>query len=113
MKELEMAQRNTITYDVLVQYQPEGGYIASVLGWPDCVVEGETQDEALTHARTAILEQLTRGQVVRLEFKKPHLEVSGPSLDHFGHFRDDPTFDDFLSEVEAYRREMDVEYERL
>ena len=108
---LGMSQRSVMTYSVLVQDRPGGGYIASVLGWPDCVVEGETRDKALTRAYAAILERLTQGEVVRLEFKVPHLEISGPSLDHFGCFRDDPTFDDFLAEVEAYRREIDAEYE--
>lgn len=47
---------------------------------------------------------------VRKSLVKRHAERTGnPWLDNFGRFKDDPTFDDFLAEMEAYRRELDAD----
>ncbi len=34
---------------------------------------------------------------------------NNPLLKHFGRFKDDPTFDDYLADIEAYRRQVDEE----
>jgi len=45
--------------------------------------------------------------IVPLEIEHPH---SGhPWLKFAGMFKDDPLFDDVLTEIEAYRRELDAD----
>jgi predicted RNase H-like HicB family nuclease len=34
---------------ILVEKQPTNGYVATVMGWPDCIGTGATKDEALTN----------------------------------------------------------------
>ena len=34
-------------YPIFVQSQSENGYVASVIGLPDCVAEGKTEEEAV------------------------------------------------------------------
>ena len=97
-------------YQVLVQCHPDKGYVASVLGIPDCVAEGRTKEEAIANAKAALAERLTQSEVVTVEVEVPGIERSGnPWLNNFGRFKDDPTFDDFLAEMEAYRREVDAD----
>jgi predicted RNase H-like HicB family nuclease len=42
-------------YHVILEPDPEGGYIAVVPAFPGCYSQGETADEALSKARDAIL----------------------------------------------------------
>jgi predicted RNase H-like HicB family nuclease len=44
-------------YSVVLEPDPEGGYIAVIPAFPGCYSQGETVDEALANARDAI--QLT------------------------------------------------------
>jgi antitoxin HicB len=42
-------------YHVVLEPDPEGGYVAVVPAFPGCYSQGETADEALSNAREAIL----------------------------------------------------------
>ena len=97
-------------YQILVQSQDQNGYLASVLGMPECVGEASTKDEAVAKAKAALLEKLAQVEIVTVEMEAPpYQRQSNPLLKHAGRFKDDPTFDDFLAEVERYRRELDAE----
>ena len=95
-------------YQLLIVNRDQSGFIASVIGVPDCVAEGSTEEEAIRRAKAALNERLAKGKVVTIELETK-LNGENPLLKHAGRFRDDPTFDDFLAEVEKYRRELDVE----
>ncbi|GAB1451112.1 hypothetical protein MASR2M47_11680 [Draconibacterium sp.] len=43
-----------LTYRVLLNPEPEGGYTASVPTLPGCITYGETVDEAISMAKEAI-----------------------------------------------------------
>ncbi len=43
-----------LTYRVLLNREPEGGYTASVPTLPGCITYGETVDEAIMMAKEAI-----------------------------------------------------------
>ncbi len=94
-------------YRVLLQNQ-NNQFIASVLGFPDLSAEGRTREEALERARTALEERLAQSELVTIDVAASHLEGNGNTwLAEFGRFRDDPTFDDFISEIAAVRRGSD------
>lgn len=95
-------------YEVFVKNIAENSYVASIIGMPDCVAEGQTEEEAVNRARSELEELLAQGKVVTIEVEN-HREVKNPLLKHAGRFKDDPTFDDFLAEIERYRRELDAE----
>jgi predicted RNase H-like HicB family nuclease len=42
-------------YSVVLEPDPDGGYVAVIPAFPGCYSQGETVDEALANAREAIL----------------------------------------------------------
>ena len=57
-----------MNYSVILEPDPDGGYVVVVPAFPGCYTQGETVDEALANAREAIeltIEDLeARGEVV-------------------------------------------------
>ena len=90
--------------NVLLQPKQSQGYIATVLGWPNLIIEGTTKDEALKHARESVTRQLAQFELFTLDLEQNAVD---PWAKFAGMWEDDPTFDDFLSEVAAYRKELD------
>ena len=41
-------------YTVILEQEPDGGYVASVPVLPGCVSQGDTRDEALANTREAM-----------------------------------------------------------
>jgi predicted RNase H-like HicB family nuclease len=99
-----------MTYQIFVQGQPESGYVASVIGVPDCMAEAETEEEAITKAEEALKQWLSQGKIVTVEIDTG---VSGqgenPWLKICGSAKDDPTWDDFQAHIAEYRRQLDAE----
>ena len=91
-------------YQILVQNQNKNGVVASVIGMPECKAEGKTKEEAIANIKQALKTFLAQGEIVSVEIPTP---VENPLLKHAGRFKDDETFDDFLAEIEKYRREVD------
>jgi len=42
-------------YTVVVEQEPDGGYVVTVPALPGCVSQGDTHDEALSNIKEAIL----------------------------------------------------------
>ena len=45
---------NDMQYKVVLQREPDGGYVASVPALPGCVSQGDTREEALGNIREAV-----------------------------------------------------------
>jgi predicted RNase H-like HicB family nuclease len=99
-------------YQLLVQSQPDHSYVAAVLGVPDCVAAGQTKEEAIANAKAALTNRLAKSEIVTIEVESPAQSEENPLLKHFGRFKDDPTFDDFLERIAEYRRQVDEEEAR-
>jgi predicted RNase H-like HicB family nuclease len=56
-----------MTYDILIQPQSENLYRATVLGWPDLSVVGNSEQTIIERIRQIIREQLSQGKVARIE----------------------------------------------
>jgi predicted RNase H-like HicB family nuclease len=93
-----------MTYQVFVQQLAEEEYRAVPLVFPDIVAAGKTRDEALTNLRSVLDARLAQGEIVSIEVGAPE----HPWLKGAGLFKNDPTYNDFMNEVEAYRREIDT-----
>lgn len=107
---------STTQYQVLVRSQSDGLFTAAVLGIADCVAEGRTREEAIANAKRALVERLARGELVTIELEDAVTETeaarqatSNVWREEAGRFRDDPTFDEFLAEMQAERRSLDSE----
>jgi hypothetical protein len=90
-------------YQVFLQQTADNGYKAIPLLFPDCVAVGETRDEALANLKAVLSARLAQGEIVGVELGEPE----HPWLAGAGMFKDDAAYDDFLGEIEAYRREVD------
>jgi len=105
---------STTQYQVLVRSQSSDLFTAAVLGMADCVAEGRTREEAIANAKRVLAERLARGEIVIIELEDADVEngTSRQATDDVwreqaGRFRDDPTFDEFLAEMQRERRELD------
>ncbi len=93
-------------YHILVEKQPSNGFIATALGWPDCVGAGETKDEAVGKVRAAVAERLARGEILRVQIEEPPAAKSAdPWEAMIGSCVDDPTWDEFQAELRRIRVE--------
>jgi predicted RNase H-like HicB family nuclease len=99
-----------MTVNIFLQNDSQKGDIATVLEFPACVAEGKTKKEAPENAKVAMLEKLANGELVSVQIESHDaLKMENPWIKNFGRFKSDPSFDDFLAEMEAYRRELDTE----
>ena len=95
--------------NVLLQPNLPEGYTATVLGWPDLIIKRKTKDEAITAVRQAVKKKLSKSEIVTLDID---YESGDPWMKFVGMWEDDPTFDDFLEEISAYRRQVDEDDSR-
>ena len=93
-------------YQVFVQSHSDTRFIASVIGLPGCAAEGSTKEEAIGNAKRVLQQQLQTGEFVTIHFDWPSDGKTDPWIQHMGFFANDPTFDDFLAEVAAYRQQV-------
>lgn len=96
-----------MTYNVIVSHK-DNSYIARVKEWPDVVVEEPSRDDALLRIQEELTEYLTKEvEVVPIEISLASSKKK-PCLEHFGAFKDDPTFDNLQAEIAAYRKGIDT-----
>lgn len=102
-------------YQVFIQSSADRQFVASIVGMPAITEEGTTEEEAITQAKAALQAQLATGNVtiqVRSTNQPNALgNQDDPWLKHLGLFANDPTFEDFLEEVAAYRQQVDEDAE--
>jgi predicted RNase H-like HicB family nuclease len=126
---LSLARRRAaMTMYVLIENELEGGYTASLIGWPDITAQGASEDEALSHLRGLLTAHLAHAKLVPLELpaESPWLQTSdvtirrywpgllelpaeSPWLQTAGMFKDEPFADEFQELIAAYRRERDTQ----
>ena len=100
---------STTQYQVLVRSGPSDLFLASVLGMEDCVGEGRTRDEAIAQAKAALVDRLARGEIVTIDVEDGSMSADNVWGEEAGRFRDDPTFDEFVTETQSERRKLDSE----
>lgn len=98
-----------MVFDVILLKQAENGYVARPVLWPDAVVHGATEQEALDRVRVLIHDLLSRTKFVQVEVEVPEYQVDNPWLAKAGMFADDPTWNDFLQVMADYRRQLNEE----
>lgn len=96
-----------MTYDVLVTKEKSQRYTARVLLLPDIVVSGDTEEAVLEQVKTAITDLRSNSRIVHLDVPPFVGEESDPWLRYAGLWADDPDWEIFQTEVEAFRKVMD------
>lgn len=93
----------------VILIREDNNYIARVKDWPEITAIEKNRDKAISQVKAKLLEYLTKQvEIIQIEIPLPE-KTGNPWIDKSGWFRDDPTFDDFQAEIEAYRRETDRE----
>jgi predicted RNase H-like HicB family nuclease len=98
-------------YQVFVQNPSDRTFMASVVGLPNLTANGITEKEAIDRLKGILDAQFKHGKLVTIDIDVPSersTETSDPWIANMGIFQDDPTFDDFLMEVNTYRNEIDT-----
>jgi predicted RNase H-like HicB family nuclease len=94
-----------MTYDVILR-KKDDRYIARVRDWPELIVEEDTREAAIIQMKTELVEYLNQPpEIVQIDLE-PEASVN-PWLKFAGMWANDSTWDDFLAEVDTYRREID------
>ena len=96
-----------MTYAVILRKRNEK-YIARVREWPEVVIEENSREDAIAHIKTDLSAYLSQPpEVIQIDVESA---TSGehPWLQFAGMWADDPTWQDFLDEVEASRKEIDT-----
>ena len=96
-------------YQVFVEQHANNGYVAEIIGLPNCQAVGKTEEEAISKAKETLTERLTHGKIVSIKVDPVITPENHPMLKSFGRFKDDPTFDDLMERIAEYRRELDAE----
>jgi len=95
----------------------DSAYTATVPALPGCYSQGISEEEALHNIRAAIAETLARVTITTVEVEETPKEVVIPPNEdsvhtwakYAGMWKDDPSFDDFLAQIEADRRQFESE----
>lgn len=97
-------------YQVLISPHPDKAFIAMVLGWPDCVADGKTKEEAIANAQTLLTQRLAQSEIVTIEVGiPPHNQWESISEELDKVMRDDDYDDDYLPPTEiAFKRVHDL-----
>ncbi|NOT56422.1 MAG: hypothetical protein HOP18_17630 [Deltaproteobacteria bacterium] len=96
-----------MTYDVILR-KKQNKYIVRVREWPEVVIEEETREAALAQIKQQLMAYLSQApEVIPIEIETSP-SAAHPWLQFAGMWADDPTWDDFVSEVATHRQEMDA-----
>ncbi len=90
-----------MTYNVLVRNNPNGRYEATILGWPDCTVEGSSRQDVVQRARELLTDLLAEWELIQVEIEAP--SPKSPLLQFAGMWAEDETFEEFVDAMESYR----------
>ena len=94
-----------MTYDVILR-KKDNKYVARIRDWPELVVEESTRDAALSQMKAQLVEYLSNPpEIVKIDVDPQGQE--NPWLRFAGMWADDPTWDEFVAEVDTYRQEID------
>ncbi len=95
---------------VLVEPLPEGGFRARISDALGLTAQGATPDAALRHLRELVEIRINSGAV--LTAIDVPVRKFGPHPGA-GMYRDDPLFDRWQAEIEAYRQQVEDDPNRL
>ncbi|MBR8837340.1 MAG: type II toxin-antitoxin system HicB family antitoxin [Stigonema ocellatum SAG 48.90 = DSM 106950] len=102
---------STLSYNVLIEHEPDGRFNAVVLGLSDCKSSGKTENEALENLQQLLQKRLQNSKIVTLEINSP--ETDNPWMKVAGMYKDNSLFDEVLADIQAERGKLDAEIEEF
>jgi hypothetical protein len=92
-------------FPILVREGPDGQFTAQAVGISEARATAATQKKALDAVQAMLVKWVTSGELTTVELPEPNL-----LLQWAGHAKDDPFFNEYLAEIERFRREQDELY---
>ena len=93
--------------NVLVRQQSDGNYHAHMLGWPEMAATAINREAAIAQVQELVQHEVKQGRLFQVE-----IDGNNDFLRHAGVWAEDPTYDDLLTHIAAYRQELDDEEHR-
>ncbi len=107
------AKESSIKVNILLHEREDGKTVASVLEVPDCNVEADNREQAISTLKESLARKLETFEVISLELPTTNLHSSSVRQQEpmwaksAGIFKDDPLFEEFQQEMQSYRNELD------
>ena len=98
-------------YQVFVQNPADRTFTASVVGLPNVITNGVTEQEAIDKLKKILEAQFTRTKFVTIDVGTPQTSTDS-AYTPAGAFKSDPTFDDWMEKM-AEIRQADNEVDRV
>ena len=89
-----------MSYQILLHRNHRNSYTATAVGFPSLAAKGASRQEALENIRRELRNHLSDMEIVQIDSLEPRSAAEHPGV---GMFVDDPTWEEFLEEVEAHR----------
>lgn len=96
-------------YEILVTKHPNNGYFARPILMPEIVVEGKNEAEALSRVREAISAAFSQSHITRIDVPLPGDAEADPWLRFSGEWGDESRKTQFQADIEAFRKEIDLQ----
>ena len=90
-------------YDILLTKHTNNGYTARPVLLPEIVIHADDESKALSLVSEAIAELQNKSRIVRIEVQQPQ-EPDDPWLRFAGMWANDPDWELFQAEVQAFRQ---------
>lgn len=81
----------------------DSGFLAAVLGLPDCYVEARDRDEAIAQVKVQAQSWTTTGEFVQIS------DARKPVKNGYRIFADEQMYEDFTSAIRQVRAEIDAD----
>lgn len=108
------SQTTPFPYPVLVEQQAGEHWIAQVIGWTECRAEGTSREAAIAALQKNLSDRLASVEVIYVNLPiQVDPETEHPWMKYAGMYENDPLFEQVLTEIDAYRRELDSSREEL
>ena len=93
-------------YDILLTKHPNNGYTARPILLPEIIIHADDESKALSLVGEAIADLQNSSRIVRIEVQQPKA-TDDPWLRFAGMWADDPDWELFQAEVNAFRDAID------
>lgn len=103
-----------MTYYVTIENGTANLYKAAIIGWPTCIAEGKTREEAVARVKERFTERLNQVEIVPIEVESPQMDLAIAHSEHSwakfaGMYQSNPLFAEVLDSIQAYRRQLDAD----
>lgn len=110
IERLQRRRKALMNISVLVESQEGKRYCATCLTLPGVVAEAATREESLERLRQMIHNRFHHGELVTLDVQPP--VKPQPWLAVAGSLKDHPDFEEWVQNMQEYRRQVDADPDR-